>query len=195
MWFAVLAAAFVSCQKQEVVVDENNDKVVTELVFTSEKPAFVDETKTEWTGETIQWSRGDKISVAYTVEGNWQNESGDASGNAKLYKSEELEEAASIAQFNVSTYFKGKTEGTHVFYGVYPAPSSTDFPAAPVATLTVPSTQTPTASSFDGTADLMTGVSVGDFQARPAEDETISMAWTRLVAHANITLKALNGVT
>lgn len=190
---AAFAAALVSCQKQELVVLDTQQEVT--LTFSSEKPAFDDDTKTEWTGETIQWSAGDKIAVAYTVDGNWQNASGDASGDAKLYKSEELKEAAAIAQFNVSTVFAGTTEGAHVFYGVYPAPSSTDFPAAPVATLTVPSTQTPTASSFDGTADLMTGVSVGDFQARPAKDETISMAWTRLVAHANITLKALNDVT
>lgn len=187
------AAALGSCQKQEIVVPDTQQEVT--LTFSSEKPAFDDETKTEWTGETIQWSAGDKIAVAYTVNGNWQNASGDASGDAKLYKSTALEAAAETAKFNVSASFKGTGLGTHVFYGVYPAPSSTDFPAAPVATLTVPSTQTPTASSFDGTADLMTGVSVGDFQARPAEDETISMAWTRLVAHANITLTALNGVT
>lgn len=190
---AAFATALVSCQKQELVVPDTPQEVT--LTFSSEKPAFDDETKTEWTGETIQWSAGDKIAVAYTVGGNWQNASGDASGDAKLYKSTALEAAAETAKFNVSASFKGTESGTHVFYGVYPAPSSTDFPAAPVATLTVPSTQTPTASSFDGTADLMTGVSVGDFQARPAEDETISMAWTRLVAHANITLKALNGVT
>ena len=190
---AAFAAALVSCQKQEVVVPDTPQEVT--LTFSSEKPAFDDETKTEWTGETIQWSAGDKIAVAYTVKGNWQNASGDASGDAKLYKSTALEAAAETAKFNVSADFTGETEGTHVFYGVYPAPSATGFPNAPVATLTVPSTQTPTASSFDGTADLMTGVSVGDFQARPAKDETISMAWTRLVAHANITLKALNGVT
>lgn len=192
MLVAAAAMAFVSCQKQENFAPEVSTEEVV-LTFASEKPAFDDETKTEWTGTDIQWSAGDKISVAYTVDGNWQNASGDASGDAKLYKSDPLGTAAETAKFNVSTDFKGTTEGAHVFYGVYPAPSSTSFAGAPVATLTVPSTQTPGAASFDGSADLMTGVSVGEFTSIPTE--TISMKWTRLVAHANITLKALNGVT
>lgn len=191
MLIAAAAIAFTSCQKQETFEPESAQEVT--LAFASEKPAFADETKTEWNGETILWSEGDKISIAYTVNGTWQNASGDASGDARLYKSEALEAAAETAQFNVSTDFKGTTEGTYVFYGVYPAPSSTSFADAPVATLTVPSIQTPGATSFDGSADLMTGVSVGEFTSIPTE--TISMKWTRLVAHANITLKALNGVT
>lgn len=191
MLVAAAAMAFSACQKTEMVEPETSQEVM--LTFASEKPAFDDETKTEWTGETIQWSAGDKISVAYTVNGNWQNASGDASGDAKLYKSDALEAATETAQFNVSASFKGTTEGTHVFYGVYPAPSSTSFDDAPVATLTVPSIQTPGTASFDGSADLMTGVSVGEFTSLPTEP--ISMKWTRLVAHANITLKALNGVT
>lgn len=194
MLVAAAAMAFSACQKQEVFEPETTTAEVV-LTFSSEKPAFDDETKTEWTGETVQWSADDKISVAYTVDGNWQNADGNASNDAKLYKSDALEAAAVTAQFNVSTYFTGTNEGTHVFYGVYPAPSSTSFAGAPVATLTVPSIQTPGATSFDGSADLMTGVSVGEFTSRPAEGETISMKWTRLVAHANITLMALNGVT
>lgn len=192
MLIAAAAIAFTSCQKQETFEPESAQEVT--LTFASEKPVFADETKTEWTGETIQWSKGDKISIAYTVNGTWQNASGDASGDARLYKSEALEAAAETAQFNVSTSFKGTTEGAHVFYGVYPAPSETAFSDAPVATLTVPSIQTPGVSSFDGAADLMTGVSVGEFTSRPTAGETISMKWTRLVAHANITLKTLNGV-
>ncbi len=192
MLVAAAAIAFTSCQKQETFEPESAQEVT--LTFASEKPVFADETKTEWTGDAIQWSKGDKISIAYTVNGNWQNASGDASGDAKLYKSEALEAAAETAQFNVSTSFKGTTEGTHVFYGVYPAPSETAFSGAPVATLTVPAIQTPGASSFDGAADLMTGVSVEEYTSLPA-GEIISMEWTRLVAHANITLKALNGVT
>lgn len=189
----IIAAAisFSSCQKQEMITPDASQEVT--LTFASEKPVFADETKTEWTGDAIQWSKGDKISIAYTVNGNWQNASGDASGDAKLYKSEALEAAAETAQFNVSTSFKGTTEGAHVFYGVYPAPSETAFSDAPVATLTVPAIQTPGVSSFDGAADLMTGVSVEEYTSLPA-GKIISMEWTRLVAHANITLKALNGV-
>ena len=193
MLLAVAAIALFSCQKQEGFTPESEE--VSVLTFASEKPVFADETKTEWTGETIHWSEGDKISVAYTVNGVWQNATGNASNNAKLYKSDALEEASAVAQFNVSTSFTGAVEGRHVFYGVYPAPTSTDIPNAPIATLEVPSIQTPKTNSFDAASDLMIGVSVGELTARPAKGETISMKWTRLVAHANITLKALNGVT
>lgn len=192
MLVAAAAMAFFACQKPEAIESATSEEVM--LTFSSEKPAFDDETKTEWTGETIQWSAGDKISVAYTVKGNWQNASGDASGDAKLYKSEELIEASAIAQFNVSTYFEGTTEGTHVFYGVYPAPSSTNIPDSPVATLTVAPSQTPKADSFDSNGDLMIGVSK-EYGSRPDKDETISLKWERLVAHAVISLMNINGLT
>lgn len=192
MLVAAAAMAFFACQKPEVIEPATSEEVM--LTFSSEKPAFDDETKTEWTGETIQWSAGDKISVAYTVDGNWQNANGNASDDAKLYKSEPLTTASATAQFNVSTYFKGTIEGTHVFYGVYPAPSETNFNDAPVATVTVASIQNPKADSFDPNGDLMVGVS-NEFSSRPSEDETISLKWERLVAHAVISLKNINGLT
>ena len=192
MFVAAAAMTFFGCQKPEVIAPEVAEEVM--LTFASEKPAFDDATKTEWTGETIQWSAGDKISIAYTVDGNWQNASGNASGDAKLYKSEPLVEAMETAQFNVSAYFTGETEGTHVFYGVYPAPSETGFANAPVAVLTVAPSQNPKADSFDSNGDLMLGVS-DVHTARPTADETISMKWERLVAHAVITLKNINGLT
>lgn len=132
---AAFATALVSCQKQELVVPDTQQEVT--LTFSSEKPAFDDETKTEWNGETIQWSEGDKIAIAYTVKGTWQNASGNASGDAKLYKSEALKASSETAQFNVSASFTGSVEGTHIFYGVYPAPSETGFADAPVASLTI----------------------------------------------------------
>lgn len=190
MLVAAAAMAFFACQKPEVIEPETSEEVM--LTFSSEKPAFDDETKTEWTGETIQWSQGDKISVAYTVGGDWQGANGNADGNAKLYKSSELAEATEIAKFNVSTDFKGTTEGAHVFYGVYPAPQSTDFANAPVASLTIPANQTPNANTFDASGDLMVGVSK-EYESRPGSGETISLKWNRLVAHAVITLKEING--
>lgn len=187
MFVAVAAMAFSACQKTEMVEPETSQEVM--LTFASEKPAFEDETKTEWTGSTIQWSKDDKIAVAYTVNEIWQNANGNANEDAMLYKSEPLKAAAETAKFNVSASFKGTTEGTHVFYGVYPAPDATAFPGAPSASLNVPARQSLNSLTFDKSADLMTGVSVDEFKTRPVNGETISMRWTRLVAHAYITLK------
>ena len=54
---AAAATAFFSCQKQEVVVPETEQ--VSCLTFTSERPAFADETKTEWNGNSIVWLYGE----------------------------------------------------------------------------------------------------------------------------------------
>ena len=106
MLVAAAATAFFSCQKQEVVVPETEQ--VSCLTFTSEKPAFADETKTEWNGNSIVWSEGDKISVAYTVADEWMGSMPDDSEIAsapKLYKSEALKKSHETAKFNVSGNF------------------------------------------------------------------------------------------
>lgn len=195
MLVAAAAMAFFACQKPEAIAPEDSQEVM--LTFASEKPTFDDDTKTEWNGSTIQWSAGDKISVAYTVNDKWMGykpEDSDTESAPKLYKSEALENSRATAKFNVSGNFNIDAVGTHVFHGVYPAPSSTSFENAPEVTLTIPALQTPKASSFDASADLMTGVSVDEFSSLPEADEEISMLWTRLVAHANITLKSINGI-
>lgn len=189
---AAFATALVSCQKQELVVPDTQQEVT--LTFSSEKPAFDDETKTEWNGETIQWSAEDKISIAYTVAGNWQSNTGDAAGNAKIYQSNPIDEATSVAHFNVPTYFTGTTEGTHIFYAVYPALGNNNLPNAPVANISISPYQNPKADSFDSSADVMIG-ETGEYNARPAANETISLMWNRLVAHAVLTLNNINGFT
>ena len=197
MLVAAAATAFFSCQKQETFISDASQERL--LTITSEKPTFVDKSRTEWNGETIQWSEGDRISVAYTLGGVWKGQyKNDEEGYTipKLYKSKQLREDTEVAKFDVSGDFKGadaSAKGKYVFYGVYPAPQETDFPNAPYATLEVPKTQTPEPNSFDGDSDLMIGVSVDEYSVWPTEN--VSMLWTRLVAHANITLKALNGVT
>ena len=191
MLIAVSAMTLFACQKPEVQIPEVDEFVLT---FASEKPAFSDDTKTEWNGESVQWSAGDRISVAYTVNEAWQNAGVNASADAKMYKSVALDEAADVASFNVSTAFRGNASGAHVFYGIYPAPEATSFAAAPVASLTVPAVQVPRADSFDPRGDLMVAAS-DEHPGRPAEGETISLKWNRLVAHAHITLKTLNGFT
>lgn len=179
-------AGLISCQKEDNVQALTNDT----FIFTSVKPGLDNETgtKTEWTGSTIQWSAGDNIRMAYTVDGVWQGAS-DESTTPKLYASTSLESAASIASFTVSGNFKSTATGTHVFYSLYPsALSASDFSNAPVASITIPAEQTPAANSFDAAADVMTGVSE-EFSERPST--AILLTWTRQVAHADLTIKNL----
>ena len=200
MLVAAAATAFFACQKPEVIVPEFEE--VNGLAFSSEKPSFDDETKTEWTGESIQWSAGDKIRVAYTCDGVWQNADGTSvsseesgSKTAKIYESKAITEPGSTAFFSVPGYFKGTAEGVYEFYGIYPSSlvSGADIKYAPSVTITIPTVQTPTASSFDSAADVMASKSQS-YVGIPKEGENngpISLKWERLVAHGHFTLKNL----
>ena len=171
------------------------------LVFSSEKPLLFSSSRTAWTGSALQWSAGDRIAVAYTCNDIWQNAAGtatssEASGSktAELYKSDKLSAAAPKAQFNVSTRFTGTEEGTYQFYTLYPGVcAAADLKSAPLSSVVVPARQTPLAGSFDCAADLMIGKSAGTYSGIPSEK--ISVNWTRVVAHAEITFEALNGFT
>lgn len=188
----------VACQKEEFAFTSTDG-----LCFTSTKPILEDETKTAWNGSSIQWSQGDAIRVAYTCDGVWQNADGTAtagedkgSKTAKMYQSTSLSADAETAQFSVPGDFKGTAGGSYVFYGAYPASACTDgsnFKYAPSLTVTIPETQTPAAESFDSAADFMLGTSVNTYKGIPKE--AVSMSWDRMVAHAQLTFKTLNGFT
>jgi hypothetical protein len=192
-FFAIAAlACATACQREVLPVEEISETEGT-FTFTSAKPVLGDEnpTRTEWTGETIQWSKDDQIRMAFTVDGVWQGAS-DQSTAPKLYASKKLEEATDIAEFTVNASFTSTATGTHVFYGLYPGSlvSSTSFNEAPIAAINIPSEQTPAADSFDGAADVLIGVSE-ELAERPSSEETVLMSWTRLVAHADLTIKNL----
>ena len=176
LWFAaaaaVLALSSVGCKKTP-------EAPVTRLTFTAERPAA--DTRTGWTGETIEWTAGDAINMAYSVNGTWVG--------PNLYPSNPLAESGPTAQFTVPGNFPQGLEGAHHFFAVYPAVAGTDFSDAPDVFTAVPEIQTPTATSFDPKADLLAGDSVEDYRSLPAYP--VPLKWTRLTAHADITLKNL----
>ena len=190
-----LAVLAVACHKTEI---EEPEPQVEEsvIVFVSERPQTEDPTRTHWDGTTILWDQADFIRMGYTVNGKWQNATGDASAtDAKLYGSQNttLSEDGAVASFSTNTSFKGTTQGEHVFYAVYPGNSTeSTMAAAPVAVVSLPGTQTPLADSFDRLADLMLGHSVDEYTSRP--ETPVRLVWDRVVAHGLITLKALPGV-
>lgn len=192
--FIVFLLSVVACQK-ESGLETTENSATDSFSFISVKPALDSETRTEWTGSGINWSAGDAIKMAYTVNDNWQNANGDATidddgkSDAKIYQSSQLTEGGQKAEFKVSGSFKGSTTGTHVFYSVYPgsAVSSTNFENAPSMTVVIPKDQKPSATSFDSSADLMIGVSTEEYTSRPTT--AIPLMWTRLVAHGYFSLK------
>ena len=164
---AAAVLAVLGCQK--------GPESLTTLEFTSEEPG----TRTGWTGETLEWTAGDAISMAYTVDGEWVGPA--------LYPSSPLAQGGPVARFTVPGNFPSDRTGTHVFYAIYPVVQGSDF-TGDVHTV-LPEIQTPTATSFDPAADLMAGVSALSYDRFPTG--TVPLRWTRLAAHGDITLKGL----
>lgn len=191
LFLFIAAIALTSCNKEDSS-EIQQEQVSSTFVFTSAKPLMEDGsgTKTEWTGSTIQWSANDQIRMAYTVAGVWQGANG-SDNRPKIYASNKLEAATDVATFSVNTSFVGQSEGTHIFYGLYPSNlvGGTDFTNAPEVSINIPSEQTPKANSFDAEADVMVGVSE-EFPAKPSA--AILMRWTRKVAHADLKLNNLS---
>lgn len=193
---AATTLSFAACQK-ESSSPASEDELVS-LNFTSANPTT--KTVADAVNKTILWETGDKISVAYTVNGNWQNASGDATTDkpAKIYVSNGLDTGGETAVFNISASFKATTAGAHQFYSVYPSScvKSTDIKYAPSVTMTIPEVQTPAENSFDAAADLMIGKATKTYNSlSDAKEDAIPLLWQRIVSHADITLKGLKGLT
>ncbi len=192
-----LLAVLAGCKKveQEIPVIPEPESEEATIVFVSERPQTEDPTRTHWDGTTILWDQADFIRMGYTVDGKWQNATGNASAtDAKLYGSQktELTEDGAVASFTTNISFTGTTQGEHVFYAVFPGGTvESTMTAAPVTVVTLPATQTPLADSFDRLADLMLGHSIDEYTSRP--ETPVRLVWDRVVAHGQITLKALPG--
>lgn len=193
---AATTLSFAACQK-EVSSPAIEDELVS-LNFSSANPTT--KTVADAVNKTILWEKGDKISVAYTVNDIWQNADGDATADkpAKIYASTGLAAGGETAVFNISGNFNSTATGVHQFYSVYPS-SCVKFPDiknAPSVTMTIPDVQTPAENSFDAAADLMIGKATKTYNSlSEAKADAIPLLWQRIVSHADITLKGLQGLT
>lgn len=193
---AATTLSFAACQK-EVSSPAIEDELVS-LNFTSTNPTT--KTVADAVNKTILWEKGDKISIAYTVNDKWQNANGDATADkpAKIYASNGLAAGGETAVFNISGNFNATATGVHQFYSVYPSScvKSTDINYAPSVTMTIPGVQTPAENSFDAAADLMIGKATKTYNSlSDAKKDEIPLLWQRIVSHADITLKGLQGLT
>lgn len=193
---AATTLSFAACQK-EVSSPAIEDELVS-LNFTSANPTT--KTVVDAVNKTILWEKGDKISIAYTVNDKWQNATGDATADkpAKIYVSKELVAGGETAAFNISGNFNATATGVHQFYSVYPSScvKSNDIKNAPSVTMTIPDVQTPAKNSFDAAADLMIGKATKTYNSLSgARADAIPLLWQRIVSHADITLKGLQGLT
>lgn len=158
-----------------------------EVSFSSEKPELLDTgTRTVFENGSIFWSpSGEAIRMAYTLDGAFTNK--------KFYQSNSssISDDRKTATFTVSGNFTDAAEGTVQFYALYPAAAvnSTDINYAPSITVKVSDAQAPATGSFDPEADVMLAKAVATYTGIPKE--TVSLRYTRMVAHGCITLSGL----
>lgn len=165
MLLAVAAAALVSCDKnfEEQTFGGELTQTVT---LSAEKPA---EVRTQLIEGVPYWSAGDKIGV-YTTEENLENE---------YYLTNDSKEAT------LTTTFTGTTALSETIFVFYPSKgygSNLDNGAK----TEIPAIQKPTATSFDGAADIMFAKPV----TLDAEGKQLSdLEFARLGAIVKIVLK------
>ena len=165
MLLAVAAAALVSCENK---IDESTPVVeLTQTVtLTAEKPV---EVRTELIEGVPYWSAGDKIGV-YTTEKNLENE---------YYLTNDSKEST------LTTTFTGTTALSETIYVFYPSKGyGTNLESG--AKTEIPAIQKPTATSFDGAADIMFAKPV----TLDAEGKQLSdLEFARLGAIVKVVLK------
>lgn len=174
-------ASLMSCQREEL--SPSQDRETVELQFTCAEVLSQDsstpDTKTAWTGEDVIWSEGDQIAVTYKTSSKW---------STSIAQSEPLSKDCQRASFTVPLEIQSASSAM-TFYAVYPA-SCTDLSASalPSLNIAIPKLQTPSATSFDPAADIMTAVSLNTYTEIPSDP--VPLVWSRCVAHAEITLLA-----
>ena len=195
--------AFVSCSKESDETPEVNTDNTVNLTFTSKRPQLKSESKTAWNGSTIVWSEGDKIRVGCTIDDEWLGahhssnpETHEATfGTAKFYASDVVtinESDETIGTFNVpisnSAFVNPETGGQYQFFSIYPSSilTSTTVNNPEAQSITLPATQHIVSGTFDSSADVMLGQS-SSLSLSGLPSEPISLTWTRLVAHADLT--------
>ena len=198
IFVAIVATMLAACNVGDIDISiVPNTPTVTTLNFSSNMESD-ESARTAYYGETIVWSEGDKIRMAYTVNDIWQNATGNSDGKAKFYESNQANtnKECTRATFSVPGHFESNNVGTHRFYVLYPSRSAVTSPdiEAPYADVKINNTQTASATTFDKDADIMIGRSVESYEALPTKDEQIRLVWNRLVAHGFITLTNLDAV-
>ena len=139
MLWAVAATALASCANNDIN-DAINDNNLIEVTLTADKTAV----RTELDGVTPLWSVGDKIGVYAQTE----NQNGEL-----VYQNESFENDNKVEATPFTT-FSGKAIPSSTLYVYYPYVAG-GINEKGVVKANLPSTQQPTATSFDGKADIM----------------------------------------
>lgn len=165
MFVALAATTFTACQKDNTEPNELGGGKLVKMTFHAGNPEIGTAVRTEMEGLTPYWSVGDVIGVS-------------TDGTTK--QAQFTNDATERAQ---STTFTGEIETSDVYYAYYPYTSNGlgEAEGNKGAKIDLPSNQSPTATSFDGKADILV--------SQPISGEITSLKFRRLVGIAKIVLK------
>ena len=167
---AASIAALVSCAKEvSAPVDESNEKLI-ELTLVASNPEAQPATRTEMVGTKPYWSVGDAIGVSDGTNTNYSFTTG-------------------ITTASTTASFSGSTSVSSTLYAYYPYTSNgvggfseNTYYGAKVD---LPGNQNPTATSFDGKADIMVAK---QFTVDPENTTVENLEFARLGAIVKIVL-------
>lgn len=165
MFVALAATTFTACQKDNTEPNELGGGKLVKMTFHAGNPEIGTAVRTEMEGLTPYWSVGDVIGVS-------------TDGTTK--QAQFTNNATERAQ---RTTFTGEIETSDVYYAYYPYTSNGlgEAEGNKGAKIDLPSNQSPTATSFDGKADILV--------SQPISGEITSLKFRRLVGIAKIVLK------
>ncbi len=171
---ALSSTLFFSCEKSDIISIDNDEELV-KLTLIAGNPEVNTGTKTEIQGTTPYWSVGDAIGI--TDNNAYTNEAGNT-----YYKNFEF--TSTITEPSRKAVFTGSTTLSPTLYAYYPYSKAGI--AAQGAKVDIPHNQYPTASSFDGSGDILVS---SPFEVTGETTQVENLDFTRLTAVVKIVLK------
>lgn len=163
-----ISLAFAACAKDIQTPANDNEKSLVEVTLIAGNPEVSPATKTEMVGSQPYWSVNDAIGVS--------------NGTTTNYKF-----TTDIAAKATSASFTGSTTVSSTLYAYYPFTNNGvgEVNKKNGAKVDLPSNQSPTATSFDGSADIMVAK---EFTVDPENTTVEDLEFARLGAVVKIVL-------
>ena len=178
----------VSCAKEINVVETTpeNGKEINITVIASEKPEVDADTKTFIDGTSVKWSEtGEKLKVFEVAT----PAEGDVVTTQATTAEGVTSDSGATMSFGVSMADKsGDAYDSFDYYAVYPSSAYQSHSSVNAVALNTHGAQTPTATNFDASADLLIAKKI---ENGATQATTLEMQFARVVAIGKMTIKNL----
>ena len=188
--FILAAGALIvtaSCAKEINVVDPTpeNGKEINITVIASEKPEVEAETKTFIDGTSVKWSAsGEKLKVFEVAT----PAEGDVATTQATSADGVTSDGGATMSFGVPLADKSEGYTSFDYYAVYPSSAYQTGSTVSAIALNTKGSQTPTATNFDASQDLLIAKKI---ENGATQASTLEMQFARVVAIGKMTIKNL----